>query len=577
MLKIQHLQWMGIAAAAVGCLLLGGSVICSSVNNYQARSQAVVQLENFSLLLDAANAISAERGPANSAMSSDDPALLQPLLDLRARVDNSIATIETAFDDLLKDEDCGSAFSRVLEALEHARRLVDATIAIPLAERRPERVSAAIMSMFAAADRSAELRDRITAHILNATPALAGEIMMANSASLLRDQEGRLGSYLVMALISPSDEDDAYMEGIRTTHGIISSIWNTNISLADNLLIDTPVVELVAAVQKDYFETALPWALTVAAALPARKVTAVEFTASYVEAMRSSELLRGVIVEQSIEFQRQEANRSLRHLLGSSMLTLGTIIVLVLVAVIFRRTLFSPLMRLHDDVVALAGGDLREPQALSGVAREVNTIVGGLSVLRQNLTEKKLLEEEQGRLTRRLRRQAETDPLTGLLNRRALLGRVDAMFRRSDRIGETLAVALFDIDHFKQINDTHGHAVGDEVLAGVARAVREQLGAGDTLARIGGEEFVLVLRRSDETRAAKLLETIRILLTETNVQEALELKVTASFGMALRPAGSHMSWDDIFMVADQNLYIAKNTGRNRIVIDGDATDRLRRA
>jgi diguanylate cyclase (GGDEF)-like protein len=577
LLRIQHLQWMGIAAAAVGCLLLGGSVIYSSVNNYQARSQAVVQLENFSLLLDAANAISAERGPANSALSSDDPALLQPLLDLRARVDNSIATIETAFDDLLKDEECGTAFVRVLEALEHGRNLVDATIAIPLAERRPERVAAAIMSMFAAADRSAELRDRITAHILHASPALAGEIMLANSASSLRDQEGRFGSYLVMALISPSDVDDAYLEGLRTTHGIISSIWNTNISLADNVLVDTPVVELVAAVQKDYFETALPWALAVASGLPARQVTAVEFTASYVEAMRSSERLRGAIVEQSIEIQREEASRSLRHLLGSSMLTLGTLIVLVLVTVIFRRTLFSPLMRLHDDVVALAGGDLREPQVLYGVAREVNTIVGGLSVLRQNLTEKKLLEEEQGRLTRRLRRQAETDPLTGLLNRRALLARVDAMFRRSDRIGETLAVALFDIDHFKQINDTHGHAVGDEVLAGVARAVREQLGAGDTLARIGGEEFVLVLRRSDETRAVKLLETIRILLTETSVQETLGLKVTASFGMALRPAGSGMSWDDLFTVVDESLYIAKNTGRNRIVIHGDATDRLRRA
>src|SRR5690606_13251573 len=107
---------------------------------------------------------------------------------------------------------------------------------------------------------------------------------------------------------------------------------------------------------------------------------------------------------------------------------------------------------------------------------------------------------------RRLRRLAETDSLTGLLNRRALMNRIDAVFRRADRIGEPLVVALVDIDHFKSVNDTYGHIVGDEVLAGVSRVIKSSLRKGDTLARIGGEEFVIILRRIEIGEVSALLE-----------------------------------------------------------------------
>ncbi|RYE53190.1 MAG: GGDEF domain-containing protein, partial [Hyphomicrobiales bacterium] len=141
----------------------------------------------------------------------------------------------------------------------------------------------------------------------------------------------------------------------------------------------------------------------------------------------------------------------------------------------------------------------------------------------------------------------------------------------------SMAVVLFDIDHFKVVNDTHGHAVGDEVLSGVARLVDGALRTGDTLARIGGEEFVIILRRVDEDTAFNLLERLRILLAETPVQGKLGLKVTASFGVAMRPVGSAMDWDDIFSLADQRLYIAKGIGRNRVVNKGFSPDTRQRA
>jgi diguanylate cyclase (GGDEF)-like protein len=293
--------------------------------------------------------------------------------------------------------------------------------------------------------------------------------------------------------------------------------------------------------------------------------------------MRSSELLRSAVVEHSIAALQRNSENALRGLIGSALLSGAILTVLIIVAVVFRSALFSPLMRLHDEVLTLASGDHREPERIPSVALEVSNIFVGLGVLRQNLSEKRLLEDEQRRLNRRLRRLAETDTLTGLLNRRALLSRVDAMFRRADRIGESMAVVLFDIDHFKFVNDTHGHAVGDEVLSGVARLADSTLRRGDTLARVGGEEFVLVLRRVDEAMVRNLLEKLRIQLSETPVQGKLGIKVTASFGAAMRPAGSAMGWDEMFSVADQRLYIAKGSGRNRVIMQGYSPETRQRA
>ncbi|MBN9334072.1 diguanylate cyclase [Devosia sp.] len=422
------------------------------------------------------------------------------------------------------------------------------------------------------------LRDLVSGHIMRESPDLAGALMLANSAGTLRDQEGRLGSYVVMALLAPAERDPLYLQRMRATEGIIKNLWSTNVSMAANLLPDPEIVELVKAVERDYFNDALITALDAADMHAAdNSLSAAQLTENYVPGMRSSEQLRSAVVKHSIASLHRNSEDALRGLIGSVLLSGGILAVLSIVAIAFRNALFSPLMRLHDEVIALAGGDHGEPKRVRSAAVEVSDIFGGLRVLRKNLTEKRALEEEQRRLNRRLRRLAETDTLTGLLNRRALLSRVDAMFRRADRIGETMAVVLFDIDHFKYVNDTHGHAVGDEVLSGVARLVDSTLRTGDTLARIGGEEFVLVLRRVDEDTVANMLERLRIQLSETPVQGKLGLTVTASFGAAMRPAGSAMDWDEMFSVADQRLYIAKGTGRNRVVVQGYSPETRQRA
>lgn len=163
------------------------------------------------------------------------------------------------------------------------------------------------------------------------------------------------------------------------------------------------------------------------------------------------------------------------------------------------------------------------------------------------------------RAARRHRVDAETDMLTGLSNRRAL-------FERMSNGGFTTghAVIVFDLDRFKAINDRYGHATGDEVLRRFAEALRLNLRDGDIAARIGGEEFVLVLREASLPLATSTAERIRALFAESHVETVRgRVAATASAGVAL--AGPEAgSFEEVLNRADASLYRAKHGGRNRV-------------
>jgi diguanylate cyclase (GGDEF)-like protein len=156
---------------------------------------------------------------------------------------------------------------------------------------------------------------------------------------------------------------------------------------------------------------------------------------------------------------------------------------------------------------------------------------------------------------------ARTDSLTGLANRRALLERFDAERRRSARSEEPIALVMADIDHFKRVNDEHGHAAGDRVLQEIATTLRSALRAQDTVARWGGEEFLLLLPETDLEGALIAAEAARTRIEETPVRlgERL-LPITLSFGAAQHAPQATV--DETLAAADRALYRAKESGRN---------------
>lgn len=165
-----------------------------------------------------------------------------------------------------------------------------------------------------------------------------------------------------------------------------------------------------------------------------------------------------------------------------------------------------------------------------------------------------------------LSRVAHTDALTGLPNRRAILMRFQEETARAARQKQRLGLALFDLDHFKQVNDRHGHAVGDEVLKAAAVAMASAKRGEDILARIGGEEF-LVLFASQQSIEGSLeaAERLREAVSRIELRTGgAELHITASGGVALYPDDG-AEWDTLFAAADKRLYAAKEHGRDRVI------------
>lgn len=167
---------------------------------------------------------------------------------------------------------------------------------------------------------------------------------------------------------------------------------------------------------------------------------------------------------------------------------------------------------------------------------------------------------------RRLEQLAHTDPLTKALNRRALSERLGAEMERVRRYNTTMSLLLIDLDHFKLINDTHGHLAGDDVLVEVAGMLQRVVRAVDIVARYGGEEFVIVLPETGAPGAEAFAERLRELIEGHGfaVSRGRPIRLTTSIGVSSFPGFGVESVEDLLANADQALYRAKTEGRNRV-------------
>jgi two-component system cell cycle response regulator len=172
------------------------------------------------------------------------------------------------------------------------------------------------------------------------------------------------------------------------------------------------------------------------------------------------------------------------------------------------------------------------------------------------------VKEEQGGAA--LRQLADSDPLTGIPNRRVFDTRIQDEIDRANRYDQVVTVVLIDIDDFKRINDTFGHQVGDKVLKQLAVLLKRELRTMDFLARIGGEEFVIILPETGGTGARLFADRILRRIGQHNFGDAsAEVWVTASAGLATFPDERIEDPESLLKLADENLYRAKHAGRNR--------------
>lgn len=181
-----------------------------------------------------------------------------------------------------------------------------------------------------------------------------------------------------------------------------------------------------------------------------------------------------------------------------------------------------------------------------------------------NITDRKLMEEELRTAHLQAELLADTDVLTSLNNRRAFFNLGKQILHQAERNRTPVALVMFDLDYFKQINDKHGHAVGDEVLITIARVAEEQIRSSDVLARLGGEEFSLLMPQATLEQALTLAERLsKAFADNAIIKNNQKIVCTASFGVSTLNTNIK-TLDALIAEADEALYIAKNNGRNQI-------------
>ena len=193
------------------------------------------------------------------------------------------------------------------------------------------------------------------------------------------------------------------------------------------------------------------------------------------------------------------------------------------------------------------------------VVRDADGTPSWFAVSAQDVTERRRVESELRALTATLTERAVRDPLTGLANRTLMLERLRAVLARDARSGGVTAVLFLDLDGFKNVNDTYGHAVGDEVLVTVARRLAGAVRPSDTVARLGGDEFVVLVEGATEEVVEKVVERLRQAVTEPH--PTLDLDIGVSIGVALSRRGEAEP-RALITAADKAMYAEKHAPRH---------------
>ncbi|MBZ5638109.1 MAG: diguanylate cyclase [Acidobacteriia bacterium] len=248
-------------------------------------------------------------------------------------------------------------------------------------------------------------------------------------------------------------------------------------------------------------------------------------------------------------------------------LTFALLIVVGFAASLLGLTIVRPLGRLARGSAKVAGGDLTIDlpvlgrSEVAGLTALFNNMVLRLAHTRDELDAK---NEALRAKNAELQTLSRTDSLTGLQNRHSLMGALSREVERSQRYDHAFAVLMLDVDHFKKLNDAHGHLAGDQVLRGISRLLEQSTRSCDCAARYGGDEFVVVLPETDLTTAVQVAERIRQragAVRPTITDDCWE--VSLSIGVSMYPE-SALDPDTLLREADAALYEAKRSGRNQV-------------
>ncbi|MYM36934.1 diguanylate cyclase [Duganella sp. FT50W] len=569
-MKLTRLLTLSTAVLALLVCGMVGHITHNAWRRYDATNAGLQALRLTHSAMVAAEKLSFERGPVNAVLGATgatvDPALRERLRVGRAITDLALLQLERE----LKMQGAArvAALQPLHTALAAARATVDQLAALPPPQRTPEKMQTAISQMF---DLVPLALDAVTGYTLASErvyPRVSRALIRARYAVELREYAGRMGSTLTVALATRQPLTAEDHQQLQLLRGRIAQLRQQILSPGDHRGDDAALTaamarvddialgagqRLVAEVERDS-RAGRPYAMDTN-----------QFALRYVPTMTPILTLRDTLLHEAEQRAQKDHAHARRELWIAVLAGAAILLALTLLLLIVRRRVIVPLLHATRAVIRLGNGDYsRDP---SGLQRndEIGDMLRALSTLRNNSIERQQLELERQHLIEELRVRANTDYLTGILNRRAFASAGNQRLHAARAHNATLAVILFDLDHFKSVNDSHGHEAGDQALIGVTAVVRAELRDGEILARHGGEEFVVMPSHCTHEQARILAERLRVAIEREplTLADGHILRVTASFGVA-SASGPTAALDSLLHAADLALYRAKRNGRNRV-------------
>ena len=564
----------------------------------RAAQRGLDAMELTYLAMKAAEKCSAERGPTVAILGDAGkpvPSRLDRLQSARQASDEAMVAVTRALSQSTAQQH-QAATRQIQDAtgqLAKARLTVDAVLAMPLTERAANdgaMTRQPIREMFAVIDTLLEAVTVLSSDAEKAYPELSLSLAGARLAAELRENAGRLGSQFTAALASHGPLGAQELRDIPVLRGRIEQLQRLIEVQARANPSAASVAQAVETVNKRYMgvglalidgltQAGMSAGLTKASlANPdltqasqtgsAYGMDSTQFVARYVPEMTTIVALRDSMFEVARAAARRSYATAKNNLIVNAAIGLAVILLEVMVLWLIQKRLLQPLLANTRAVVAIANGQLDTQAVTTPRQDEIGQLQNAVAALKVTSQQKQDLQTEREHLIEQLRITSSTDYLTGLFNRTEFSDRIEQQWALARRQGWNVTLVVFDIDHFKSVNDRFGHTAGDAVLKQVAQAAKRNFRIADTLVRYGGEEFVALMLDCNAADAAVLVERVRadIAATAFSIPDHSAIRVTASFGIFSTLATDELTCTQAFEHADRAMYQAKSDGRNCVVI-----------
>lgn len=555
---------------------LSGWLLTYDWHNYREAEAALVAISRFRASLLLMERVSAERGPMNALLGADLPPSGIPdtrvLQTARALTDKQMEHLQG----ILSNDRCSGCAQQLASVqlaqtdLAVQRERVDALIRVPRDQRTPEALADCVNGMVAVIPDLLPAINASGGDVIHNEPGTLDSVIVARLAAELREYAGLIGSQFTVALARHRPLTPVELLHIERTRGRVDELA----TLIEGSTIESPLAARAAfeKMNHEYFGDGLDYVATVRAQAiepPGAPITAAEFAAHYVPLMHSITEFRDVLLDDGEKVVLTRRSTALMDLVGTAAGAALLILVLLFTIALFRRRVVKPLVDATRVIGTIARGNLKTNVPHLPYRDEIAEMYDAIRVLKASAIEKVQLEAQRDNLMIELEVMAQTDFLTNLPNRRAFEKRARLACEERNKDEPVIALFMFDIDHFKRINDTYGHEAGDRALVKVAELCRAMWRQSDVVARVGGEEFAALTRVRDRRHAVDMAERLRVLIesTDLHLDDGAVVSVTASFGIALAWQEDSPKLEALMKIADKMLYRAKEAGRNRIIVE----------